>query len=415
MRVCDAVMAATLGAADVGVVCPDGDSRLPPGRSDVVLAVDDGPFGRGYVAAVTISRSRLLDGALALVLVVYGALDVFLTHEWRGNHWVTGAVVVCMALSLAWRRAAPFVTLVVPVAGLVLLSLLYGGSETGANLFILLAATYSVALYWRDPVAAAVVYLVTAVVHTDLTPAVNGVGDWLWEPVMFTLAFGVGLAMRSRQAHSEAMAERAESAAEEERRRIARELHDIVSHGLGVMVLQAGAADQVLERDPARAREALASIRAVGQEAIGEMGMLLGLIRGEDAAGREPQPSLADVGALVSRMREAGLAVELEVAGERRPLPAAVELSAYRIVQEGLTNALKHAGSARARVRLHYRPDDLLVEVADDGTGAAGAPPSTRRGLAGIGERVAVFGGRLEAGPRPDGGWTLRAAFPLGR
>lgn len=381
-------------------------------------------------------RPPLPDLALAGVLLVYGELDAFLTGEWHGDHAVTGVVVALMAASLAFRRTAPLVTLAVPVAGLAGLSVAYGGSETGANLFILLAATYSVALYGPDPMAAAVVYGITAVVHTALTPEVHGVGDWLWEPVMFTLAFGVGMAMRGRQSRSDALAARAEAlavaAAEEERRRIARELHDIVSHGLGVMVLQAGAADQVLDRDPARAREALASIRAVGQEAIGEMGMLLGLIRGDGRTPLEPQPSLADVEALVARTREAGLGVELEVEGERRPLPAALELSAYRIVQEGLTNALKHAGSARARVVLRYRADDLLVEVADDGavasaTSSSGpAPnssaPGSRRGLAGVGERVAVFdgrlavfGGRLEAGPRPDGGWTLRAAFPLGR
>ena len=372
------------------------------------------------------SRPPLADLALAGALLVYGQLDVFLTHEWRGNHVMTGAVVLVMAAALGWRRTAPLVTLAVPVGGLVLLSLIYGGSETGSNLFILLAATYSVALYGPDPMVTAVVYLVTAVVHTGLTPEVQGVGDWLWEPVMFTLAFGVGIAMRTRQAHTDALTARAAeheherrqlaaAAADQERRRIARELHDIVSHGLGVMVLQAGAAEQVLERDPARAREALASIRAVGQEAIGEMGTLLGLIRGDEAAGLEPPPSLADVERLVARMREAGLAVELDVVGEPRPLPAALELSAYRIVQEGLTNALKHAGSARARVTLRYRADDLVVEVADDGAGERSVNGGSRRGLAGIGERVAVFGGRLEAGPRPEGGWTLRAGFPLGR
>ena len=199
---------------------------------------------------------------------------------------------------------------------------------------------------------------------------------------------------------------------EEERRRIARELHDIISHSLGVLVLQAGAAEQVLERDPERAREVLHSIRATGQEAIGEMGTLLGLIRGEAVASREPQPSLADLDRLVAKMREAGLDVGLEIQGERRPLPAALELSAFRIVQEGLTNALKHAGPAHTCVRLRYGDDELEVEVADDGNGN-GNGRGNRRGLAGIGERVAVFGGRLDAGPRPDGGWTLRAGFPL--
>jgi signal transduction histidine kinase len=232
----------------------------------------------------------------------------------------------------------------------------------------------------------------------------------------------VGFGMRARTTALEQYAEalernqklRAEAAANEERRRIARELHDIISHSLGVLVLQAGAAEQVLERDPERAREVLRSIRATGQEAIGEMGMLLGVIRGEAVASREPQPSLSDLEGLVKKMREAGLGVELDIEGERRALPAALELSAFRIVQEGLTNALKHAGHANARVILRYGEAELELEVADDGGGAANGSGS-RRGLAGVGERVAVFGGRLDAGPRPDGGWTLRAGFPLAR
>jgi signal transduction histidine kinase len=378
---------------------------------------------------VSVLRNRLFglpaaDVALAVVLAVYSQLDVYLTSEWHGNKAVTGTVALVMAVSLAWRRVAPRVTLAVPVGGLVLLSLLYGGSETGANLFILLAASYSVALYGRDPVTAAGVYLITAAVHTGLTPEVHGIGDWLWEFVMFGLAFGTGLAMRTRHARTESLElqadtlrseqdARAAAAAEEERRRIARELHDIVSHGLGVMVLQAGAADQVLDRDPARAREVIASIRAVGEEAIGQMGTLLGLIRGDAELPLEPQPTLADIARLVARTREAGLAAELVVQGTRRPLPAALELSAYRIVQEGLTNALKHAAAAQTTVTLRYGERDLLVEVADDGRGANGNGAGSRRGLAGMAERVTVFGGQLQAGPQPQGGWVLRAAFPV--
>ena len=360
-----------------------------------------------------------MDLLLAGVLIVYGELDVFLTHEWHGSKPVTGVVVFFMAASLAFRRVAPFVTLVVPVAGLVLLSLVYEGSETGASLFIVLAAVYSVALYGRDPLAAIVIYGITAAIHTARTPEVNGVGDWLWEPVMLTLAFGVGLAMRGRQARTDELErdqdERALAAAAEERQRIARELHDVISHSLGVMVLQAGAADQVVERDPARAREVLASIRATGQEAIGEMTTLLGLIRTDAPDSLEPQPSLDDIERLVERMSEAGLPTKLEIEGRRRPLPAALELSAYRIVQEGLTNAMKHAGPAHARVILRYGDQELDVEVTDDGAAAARNGSGSRRGLAGIAERVSVFGGRLDAGPGPDGGWALRAAFPIPR
>jgi signal transduction histidine kinase len=367
----------------------------------------------------------LADVALALTLAVYAELDVFLTHEWHGNRAVTGPVVLAMALALAWRRVAPRVTLALPVGGLVLLSLVYVGSETGANLFILIAAVYSVALYGRDPLTAALVYLIAAAVHTARTPEVHGAGDWLWEFVMFGLAFGAGLAMRAwhaRTADLEQQAStlrreqetRAAAAAGEERRRIARELHDIVSHGLGVMVLQAGAADQVLDRDPARAHEVLGSIRAVGEEAIGQMGTLLGLIRDGQEIPLEPQPTLTDLDALVARTRAAGLPVELVVDGTRRALPAALELSAYRIVQEGLTNALKHASGANTTVTLRYGERELEVEVADDGS-ANGNGRGSRRGLAGMAERVAVFGGELEAGPGPAGGWVLRAALPVGR
>jgi signal transduction histidine kinase len=361
----------------------------------------------------------LADVALAAVLIVYGELDVFLTHEWHGNKPVTGVVVFFMAASLAFRRVAPFVTLVVPVAGLILLTLLYEGSETGASLFIILAAVYSVALYGHDPLAAVVVYAITAAIHTSNTPEVHGVGDWLWEPVMLTLAFGVGFAMRGRQARTDELerdrGQSAAAAAAEERQRIARELHDVISHGLGVMVLQAGAAEQVVESDPARTREVLASIRATGQEAIGEMSTLLGLIRTDAHESREPQPSLADLDRLVARTSEAGLPTKLEIEGQPRPLPAALELSAYRIVQEGLTNAMKHAGPAQARVTLRYGEHELDVEVADDGDSAARNGSGGRRGLAGVAERVSVFGGRLDAGPRPDGGWTLRAGFPIPR
>jgi signal transduction histidine kinase len=365
----------------------------------------------------------LADVTLALALAVYSQLDVFLTSEWRGNKSVTGAVVLAMALSLAWRRAAPQVTLAVPAAGVVFLSLLYGGSETGTNLFILLAAVYSSALYVRRPFVVAIVYAVVATIHTARDPEINGVSDWLWDFVMLGLALAVGLAMRARHTRTVALQEqarelereqeaRAAAAADAERRRIARELHDIVSHGLGVMVLQAGAADQVLDRDPTRAHEVLASIRSVGEEAISEMGRLLGLIRGDGEIPREPQPRLADLDALVARTCAAGLAVDLVVSGTPRPLPAALELSAYRIVQEGLTNALKHAPGSRATVTLCYGERDLQVEVADDGRGQNGNGRGSRRGLAGIGERVAVFGGQLHAGPAEDG-WVLRAGFPL--
>ena len=272
----------------------------------------------------------------------------------------------------------------------------------------------------RRAIALAGVAIATA---TD--PQVDGFGDAIWGSSIAVLTIGAGLAGRSLRARAGVLEDRAAAldreeerraaeAAAQERRRIARELHDIISHGLGVVVLQAGAAERVLDRDPEQAREVLASIRATGQEAIGEMGALLGLLDPAPSAPREPQPSLADLDTLVSRMREAGLDVVLAVEGERRTLPAALELSVFRVVQEALTNALKHAGPAHVRAVVRYGEDALDVDVADDGRASRNGMGG-RRGLAGIRERVEVFGGRLEAGRRPEGGWRLRATFPLGR
>ena len=172
-----------------------------------------------------------------------------------------------------------------------------------------------------------------------------------------------------------------------------------------------GAAEQVLERDPGKARDALRLIRATGQEAITELGTLVALIRDDQPPGRDPQPTLRDVERLVATTSSAGLAVNVQTEGQPRDLPASVELNAYRVIQEGLTNALKHAGGSAVHVVLRYQPDGLDVEVCDDGTGA-GHGPGNLRGLSGLRERVAVFGGRFEAGRDPRGGWKVHAYFP---
>jgi signal transduction histidine kinase len=361
--------------------------------------------------------------AFAVALAGLGEIDAFV-GGWRGPAAVNAVVVPVMALALAWRRRYPVGVLACVVAGLSGLSAAFGAPETSTGVFIVVAAIFSAAAHGSNPAATVALSVTAAVVETALDPLIHTFGDSLWSIILITLTLAAGFGMRSRTTALEQRAEAlkrnqdllAAAAADEERRRIARELHDIISHSLGVLVLQAGAAEQVLERDPERAREVLRSIRATGQEAIGEMGMLFGLIRGEAIASREPQPSLADVDRLVGKMREAGHDVGFQIEGERRALSPALELSAFRIVQEGLTNALKHAGPAQARVVLRYGEDELEVEVADDGSaGGNGNANGSRRGLAGIGERVAVFGGRLDAGPRPDGGWTLRAGFPLAR
>jgi len=203
----------------------------------------------------------------------------------------------------------------------------------------------------------------------------------------------------------------------QERARIARELHDVVAHCVSLMVVQAGAAEDLLNRDPQRARQPLQTIQETGRQAVGDMQRMLGLLRGECSDRMlAPQPGTEQLGELIAHMAEAGLPVQLRIEGKSRPLPAGVELAAFRVVQEALTNILKHAGPAKASVVVRYGDDALELHVLDDGDGAAparSADAGQGHGLIGIRERVAIYGGAVEAGPAADGGFELRARLPL--
>jgi signal transduction histidine kinase len=199
----------------------------------------------------------------------------------------------------------------------------------------------------------------------------------------------------------------------EERARIARELHDIVAHALSVMVLQIGAVRHKLPELPDEDREALEDVERTGRTALAEMRRLLGAMRDRGrGAELEPQPGLDNLGALVQRVRSAGLPVRLDVEGEPVPLPRALDLSAYRIVQEGLTNVLKHAGASHAEVVVRHRPDAVQLEVRDDGRGPASSD-GLGHGLVGIRERVKLYGGDMTAGPANGGGFVLSASLRL--
>jgi signal transduction histidine kinase len=207
--------------------------------------------------------------------------------------------------------------------------------------------------------------------------------------------------------------ERARAAVAEERGRIARELHDVIAHSMSVIVVQAGAAEQILGNDPARAREALRSIRRAGNDVLDEMRRLLGILRREDEElTLAPQPSIARLDELLGQARAGGLPVELVVHRQPRQLAPGVELAAYRIVQEALTNSRKHAGAAHAQV-IRYAPDALELDVVDDGR-AAQQGGGTGHGLVGMRERAVLYGGVLEAGARPGGGFAVHARLPLG-
>jgi signal transduction histidine kinase len=238
--------------------------------------------------------------------------------------------------------------------------------------------------------------------------------------IIWTIAFALGRKFeeadeaRERAARAEREREqRARSAVTEERARIARELHDVVGHSVSVMTVQASAVRRLLRPEQQREREALLIVEQTGREALAEMRRMVGVLRRpEEAPALAPQPSLEHLGKLVEQAREAGLPVDLRVEGEPLPLPAGLDLTAYRLVQEGLTNALKHARAERAQVLVRYSDGDIEVTISDDGRGA-GSGDGSGHGLVGMRERVAVYGGELEAGPRPEGGYRLRARLPL--
>ncbi|TDD36254.1 sensor histidine kinase [Nonomuraea terrae] len=342
-----------------------------------------------------------------------------------------GALLVVLAcVPVAVRRRWPLAAL---CAGLVPETLLaafgYGMGAVGLAGLVLL---YSVASH--RGLAVALGALLLAAVAYALTAGAGGMrtgwNEHLVVAVLLAAVWGAGRSLRLRRAYMEELKDRAarlerahaadtRAARAEERSRIARELHDVVAHHVSVMTVQAAAARRVLAADPELAREALTAIEHTGRLAMTEMRSIVGVLRTDAAAGTRaelgPQPGVRDLSALVEQMREAGLPARLVTEGEPRPLPAGVDLAAYRLVQEGLTNSLRHAGAgAKAVVTLRYGPRELDVAVADDGAGVAAQPSSPPgHGLVGIRERVALYGGILNIGPLAGGGFEVRARFPL--
>jgi signal transduction histidine kinase len=257
----------------------------------------------------------------------------------------------------------------------------------------------------------------------------GGVADFLTVSLLAVFALLIGMAFHERNRRNAELEERADrlererdsearAAVAEERTRIAREMHDVVAHSLSVMVVQAEAAEAMLDTDPERARRPLVAVQDTGRGALSELRRMLGVLRemAEEGPALAPQPGLAGLDGLVEQVTAAGLPVSVRVEGTPFPLPPGIDLSAFRIVQEGLTNALKHAGPARAEVLVRYGDRELELRVSDDGVGAAsanGKPDGGGHGLVGMRERVAVYGGRLEAGPRPEGGFAIAARLPL--
>jgi signal transduction histidine kinase len=253
----------------------------------------------------------------------------------------------------------------------------------------------------------------------------HSTNELLFIPLVFGISWLAGFALRGQAEQAEAAemratyAERereatARIAVAEERARIARELHDVVAHAVSVMVLQVGAVRHKLPQSLDEDREALTRVEQAGRTALAEMRRLLGAMRQDGDAGElAPQPGLDDIDSLLDEIGRAGLPVRLHVGGEAFPLPRALDLSAYRIVQEGLTNALKHARASQAEVTVHYGPDELQIEVRDDGRGPT-TSDGLGHGLVGIRERVKIYGGEMTTGTANGGGFVLSARLPLG-
>jgi signal transduction histidine kinase len=369
-------------------------------------------------------RPRNPDVALAAAFLAFHIVDRFLVNpEYQGSVAANLAGAVAMSIPLVWLRRRPLLAVLGFSAGSALNELL-GATRTDemfASVVLLIVIGYVVARNHDGarrwiPLAAAAALIGGAELF-------HGAGDvgfvWL---MIGAGALGGGL-VRNRVALTRELAERTHElealreaherdAVLDERRRIARELHDVVAHTVSIMVVQAGGARRQLDRNPARALAALDQVQTTGEETLRELRRLFGLLHAED-----PPRGLDDLAELVARTRAAGLPVELDVAGEPRPLDADAGLAAYRLVQEALTNTLKHGGpGATARVALRWGEDMLDVRVSDTGWGAGGPRgDGSRRGLVGMRERMAAFDGQVEAGPGPDGGFEVRARLPLAR
>lgn len=349
--------------------------------------------------------------------------------------WPAIVLTLLGTLPLVARRRQPLAVLaVIQMAEALYLSMgpLYGASGNGLGLAVALYTLASrterrVSLRVAGLIASlnALILLVgTALGRAESWPSLFvvtalAVGSWsLGENVRTRRAYLAQLEERARRLELE-RGENARRAVEEERARIARELHDVVAHHVSAIAVQAGAAAEIVERNPQRAGEALRFIQETSRQALAEMRAMLNVLRGGDDgnsdAERAPQPSLTQVERLIGQSRAAGLPVTLQVEGAARPLPEALDVSAYRIVQEALTNSLKHAGAARALVLVRYAAEALELEISDDGHGPLRSSngASEGRGLIGMRERVALFGGELAAGPAPSGGFRVRARLPL--
>ncbi|PWR14316.1 two-component sensor histidine kinase [Micromonospora sicca] len=359
----------------------------------------------------------LFDALVALALLAIGLVGTGPAgaNEGISTGRATYPLVVVAALALAVRRRWPLATLAVVTAASTAYLVL--GYPYGPILLSFFVAVYTVAAYLPPRTAAvaggaALVALLAHVVVGVRSPGLVGampVAAWVVVP------FAVGTTVRlGRESAARGRVDEARRLADAERLRVAREVHDVVGHGLAAIHMQAEIALHLLAKKPEQAEAALTAISRTSKEALDELRVTLTVVRRDEAADeRSPAPGLAQLPQLRERLAGAGVPVTVEVDGESRQLPVAVDLAAYRVVQESLTNVLRHAGPATATVRLRYAPGEFAVEVTDTGRGPLrGAGPVTGYGLAGMRERVTALGGSFTAGPAPGGGFRVYATLP---
>jgi signal transduction histidine kinase len=364
---------------------------------------------------------RAADAALALLLAALVQWEI-LTTDVTGPKWLLVPAGLALTVPLAWRRVAPLQALLFVMAASAAAGLAVADSDEVAQTAQLpflaeILAVYSVAAH-AERRAALTGLLVSWAALLAAEP-----GDFI---VMGPAWAGIWLAgrlVRARERDARRLRELAQALERErveearlavagERTRIARELHDVIAHAMSTIVLEAGAERVNLDEGQTSARQALRSIERTGRQALAEMRRLVGVLRTEnDEPELLPQPSLNQLDVLIEQLGRAGLTVELRVVGEAVQLAPGLDISAYRIVQEALTNVLKHAGQARANVVVTYGEGTLEIEIADDGRG--GTPNGSGHGIVGMRERVALFGGLFEAGGRAGGGFAVRARLPL--
>ena len=376
--------------------------------------------------------SSAADRLLALVLTVYAQASLWLQDDVT-SRGAAALALLAVTAPLAWRRRRPLGSACAVALGLAAASRLPDGSpEGGFILFPLLVVLYSVAAHEaaRPAIAGLVAVFAGATLNVASDPELVTTREVVIADAFFVFFLGgaawlLGRYVRGRRLQSDQLRgramwlerdreERARAAVIEERTRIARELHDVIAHSVSVMGVQAAAAEELMEREPERARESMRSIQVTARDAVLELRRLLGVMReGEQLLPLAPQPGLGQLDALVRQLGEAGMPVAVRVEGDPRTVPPGLDLSAYRIVQEALTNALKHARPSHARVTVRYGADlELIVE---NDRSAASGPNGAGHGLIGMRERAALYGGTVQAGPDAHGRYRVRARLPLPR